>query len=42
MGSRDWTSVLEAVERDITALVNDYKFKKLVQKVDDKFKDKQI
>lgn len=26
---KDWTSVLESVERDITSLTNDFKFKKL-------------
>jgi hypothetical protein len=30
---RDWSSVLEAIERDITALNNDYKFKRLVAKL---------
>ena len=26
---KNWVSVIEAVERDITQLTNDYKFKKL-------------
>ena len=26
---KDWTSILESVEKDITSLCNDYKFKKL-------------
>lgn len=31
---RDWQSVLEAVDRDISSLNNDYKFKKLVSKIE--------
>jgi hypothetical protein len=34
---RDWSTVLESVERDITSLTNDYKYKKLIQKVDEEF-----
>jgi hypothetical protein len=30
---RDWLSVLEAVERDITSLGNDYKFKRLSARI---------
>lgn len=36
---RDWLSVLEAIERDIASLNNDFKFKKLVDKVDSETKD---
>lgn len=32
---KDWTSVLESVERDITSLTNDFKFKKLNQKLEE-------
>ncbi len=32
---RDWLSVLEAIERDIAALNNHYKFKRLLDKVGD-------
>ena len=32
---KDWTSVLEAVEKDITTLTNDYKFKKLSIKLEE-------
>ena len=34
--------MLEAVERDITSLVNDYKFKKLVARVSEETKDQQL
>ncbi len=37
---RDWLSVLEAVERDLASLGNDYKFKKLINLVTDETKDK--
>jgi hypothetical protein len=40
--NRDWLSVLEAVERDITSLSNDHKFKKLINLVTDETKDQQI
>jgi hypothetical protein len=33
---------LEAIERDITSLNNDFKYKKLVSKVDEEYKDQQI
>jgi hypothetical protein len=39
---RDWTSMLEAIERDITSLNNDFKFKKLVVKIDELYKDSKI
>ena len=35
-------SIIEAVERDITQLMNDYKFKKLVHMIEDKYGDKKI
>lgn len=36
---KDWISVLDAIERDITSLNNDYKFKSLIAYVDEKFKE---
>lgn len=36
---RDWLSVLEAVERDIASLMNDYKFKRLIARVAEETKD---
>eukprot|EP00347_Sterkiella_histriomuscorum_P006662 403351912 len=39
---RDWSSVLEAIERDITHLNNDFKFKKLLSKVEEEYKESQI
>lgn len=32
---KDWGSVLESVERDITTLTNDFKFKKLIQRLEE-------
>lgn len=34
---QSWLSVLEAVERDITTLNNDFKFKRLIKIVDQKY-----
>ncbi|CDW91225.1 UNKNOWN [Stylonychia lemnae] len=39
---RDWSSILEAIERDITQLNNDYKFKKLASKIDQEYHNSQI
>ena len=39
---RDWTSVFEAIERDITQLSNDSKFKKMVALFEDDHKSKRI
>ena len=33
---------MEAVERDITQLTNDYKFKKLTQMVDERYGDRKL
>jgi hypothetical protein len=38
---RDWMSVLEAVERDIASLINDYKYRKLIQAIDVSYVDKK-
>lgn len=38
---RDWMSVLEAVERDIASLTNDYKYRKLIQAIDASYVDKK-
>lgn len=37
---RDWMSVLEAVERDLASLTNDYKYRKLVQSIEASYVDK--
>ena len=34
---KSWTSVLEAIERDITTLNNDFKYKRLIKMVDAKY-----
>ena len=39
---KNWVSVIEAVERDITQLTNDYKFKKLTQIVDEKYGERKL
>jgi len=39
---KNWLSVIEAVERDITQLTNDYKFKKLTTMVDERYGDKRL
>ena len=35
-------SVVEAVERDITQLMNDYKFKKLTVMIDEKYGERKV
>jgi hypothetical protein len=35
-------STVEAVERDITQQTNDYKFKKLIAMIEEKYGDKKI
>ncbi len=37
---RDWMSVLEAVERDLASLTNDYKYRKLVQSIEATYADR--
>jgi len=39
---KNWMSVVEAVERDITQLTNDYKFKKLTAMIDEKYGDRKV
>lgn len=39
---KSWLSVLEAIERDITTLNNDYKYKRLIKIVDSKYVDQKI
>ena len=39
---QSWLSVLEAVERDITTLNNDFKFKRLIKIVDQKYGSSKI
>lgn len=39
---KSWLSVLEAVERDITTLNNDFKFKRLIKIVDQKYGSSKI
>ncbi len=39
---REWLSVIEAIERDLTSLGNDPKFKKLINLVTDETKDQQV
>ena len=36
---RDWMSVLEAVERDLASLTNDYKYRKLIALIDQHYKE---
>lgn len=40
--ARNWISVVEAVERDITQMNNDYKFKKLNTVMEERYGDKKI
>lgn len=37
---RDWVSVLEAVERDLASLTNDYKYRKLIQLIEGVYVDR--
>ena len=37
--TKDWTSLLEAVQRDLTQLFNDYKFKRLVKHIESTYKE---
>ena len=37
---RDWFSILEAVERDIASLSNDYKYRKLIVNIEASYADK--
>lgn len=39
---KDWMSVLEAIERDLSQLNSHYKFKKLIKKIDDFYGDEKI
>jgi hypothetical protein len=39
---KSWLSVLEAIERDITTLNNDYKYKRLIKLVDSRYADQKI
>lgn len=39
---KNWLSIIEAVERDITQMTNDYKFKKLITMVADKYGERKI
>lgn len=39
---KSWTSILEAVERDITQLNNDFKFRQLADKVEEKYGSSKI
>lgn len=36
---KDWNSVLDAVQRDITQLFNDYKFKRLIKSIENMYQD---
>lgn len=36
---KDWNSVLDAVQRDITQLFNDYKFKRLITHIKNSYKE---
>jgi hypothetical protein len=40
--NKSWLSVLEAIERDITTLNNDFKFKRLIKIVDQKYGSSRI
>lgn len=37
--SKDWSSVLDAVQRDITQLFNDYKFKRLIKSIESSYEE---
>jgi len=37
--NRDWNSMMDAVQRDISQLFNDYKFKRLVKHIESTFKE---
>ena len=37
---KDWSSVLDAIQRDITQLFNDYKFKRLIKNVESCYEGK--
>lgn len=39
---KSWLSTLEAIERDITMLNNDFKFKRLIKLVDQKYGSQKI
>lgn len=39
---KSWLSTLEAIERDITMLNNDFKFKRLIRLVDQKYGNQKI
>lgn len=39
---RNWISVVEAVERDITQLNNDYKFKKISMQLEERYQNQKI
>lgn len=39
---KSWLSTLEAIERDITMLNNDFKFKRLIKIVDQKYGTSKI
>jgi len=39
---KDWSSVLEAIERDITSLNNEYRFKKLIAKLQDEKREVKL
>ena len=38
---KDWSSVLDAIQRDITQLFNDYKFKRLIKHIEGGYEDKK-
>lgn len=36
---KDWNSLLDAIQRDITQLFNDYKFKRLIKHIEQQYQD---
>jgi hypothetical protein len=38
--NKDWNSVMDAVQKDITGLSNDYKYKRLIKMLDELYENK--
>jgi hypothetical protein len=39
MQQKDWNSVVDAIQKDLTSLLNDYKFKRLVKQIEAEYPD---
>lgn len=42
VASRDWNSIMDAISRDVSTLMNDYKFKRLIKLIEEIFQDKNM